>query len=56
MHASLNNTPLDNVVSSQTIINKDGIAIYTDSLIPAEKSELFYCSYQKIYNGKMMNQ
>ena len=28
-------------MSSQTIINEDGIAIYTDSLIPAEKSELF---------------
>ena len=55
MYASLNNTPLDNVVSSQTIINKDGIAIYTDSLIPAEKSEFFFIAAIKIYNGKMMN-
>ena len=47
MYASLNNTPLDNVVSSQTIINKDGIAIYTDSLIPAEKSELFLLQLSK---------
>ena len=41
MYASLNNTSLDSTVSSQTIINKDGIAIYTDSLIPAEKSDEF---------------
>tara|TARA_B100000073_G_scaffold51334_1_gene37822 strand:+ start:17 stop:640 length:624 start_codon:yes stop_codon:yes gene_type:complete len=47
MYASFNNTPLDNVVSSQTIINKDGIAIYTDSLIPAEKSELFLLQLSK---------
>ena len=47
MYASLNNTPLDNVVSSQTIINKDGIAIYTDSLIPAEKSEFFLLQLSK---------
>ena len=32
---------------SQTIINKDGIAIYTDSLIPAEKSELFLLQLSK---------
>ncbi len=47
MYASLNNTPLDNVVSSQTTINKDGIAIYTDSLIPAEKSEFFLLQLSK---------
>ena len=47
MCTSLNNTSLDNVVSSQTIINKDGIAIYTDSLIPAEKSELFLLQLSK---------
>ena len=47
MYASFNNTPLDNVVSSQTIINKDGIAIYTDSLIPAEKSEFFLLQLSK---------
>ena len=47
MYASLNNTSLDSTVSSQTIINKDGIAIYTDSLIPAEKSELFLLQLSK---------
>ena len=47
MYAILNNTPLDKVVSSQTIINKDGIAIYTDSLIPAEKSEFFLLQLSK---------
>ncbi len=41
MHASLNITSSDNAVSSQTIINKDGIAIYIDSLISEEKSKLF---------------
>ena len=47
MYASLNNTPLDSAVSSQTIINMDGIAIYTDSLIPAEKSEFFLLQLSK---------
>jgi len=47
MHASLNNTPSDSPVPSQTIINKDGIAMYTDSLIPAEKSELFLLQLSK---------
>ena len=47
MNASLNNTPLDSAVSSQTIINMDGIAIYTDSLIPAEKSEFFLLQLSK---------
>ena len=47
MYASLNNTPLDSAVSSQTIINMDGIAIYTDSLIPVEKSELFLLQLSK---------
>ena len=47
MYASLNNTPLDSAVSSQTIINKDGIAMYTDSLIPAEKSEFFLLRLSK---------
>ena len=47
MCAGLNNTSLDSTVSSQSIINKDGIAIYTDSLIPAEKSELFLLQLSK---------
>ena len=47
MYASLNNTPLDSAVSSQTIINMDGIAIYTDSLIPTEKSEFFLLQLSK---------
>tara|TARA_Y100000590_G_scaffold402753_1_gene488771 strand:- start:570 stop:1196 length:627 start_codon:yes stop_codon:yes gene_type:complete len=47
MYASLNNTPLDSAVSSQTIINKDGIAMYTDSLISVEKSELFLLQLSK---------
>ena len=47
MHASLNNTPSDGTLSSQTIINKNGIAIYTDSLIPAEKSEFFLLRLSK---------
>ena len=47
MYASLNNTPLDINVSSQTIINRDGIAIYTDSLIPTEKSEFFLLQLSK---------
>lgn len=47
MYASLNNTPSDSSVPSQTIINKDGIAMYTDSLIPAEKSELFLLQLSK---------
>ena len=47
MYASFNNTPLDIAVSSQTIINRDGIAIYTDSLIPAEKSEFFLLQLSK---------
>ena len=47
MYASFNNTPLDIAVSSQTIINMDGIAIYTDSLIPAEKSEFFLLQLSK---------
>ena len=47
MYASFNNTPLDIAVSSQTIINRDGIAIYTDSLIPTEKSEFFLLQLSK---------
>ena len=47
MYASLNNTPLDSAVSSQTIINMNGIAIYTDSLIPTEKSEFFLLQLSK---------
>ena len=47
MHVSLNNTPSDSAVSSQTIINMDGIAIYTDSLIPTEKSEFFLLQLSK---------
>ena len=47
MEASLNNTSLDSAMSSQTIINKDGIAMYTDSLIPEKKSELFLLQLSK---------
>ena len=47
MHVSLNNTPSDSAVSSQTIINMDGIAIYTDSLIPTEKSEFLLLQLSK---------
>ena len=47
MYASFNNTPLGIAVSNETIINKDGIAMYTDSLIPAEKSELFLLQLSK---------
>ena len=53
MYASLNNTPSDSSVPSQTIINKDGIAMYTDSLIPAEKSELFVSHNLKNINNKL---
>ena len=47
MYTSFNNTPLGITVSSQTIINRDGIAIYTDSLIPTEKSEFFLLQLSK---------
>tara|TARA_Y100000748_G_scaffold297280_1_gene291094 strand:+ start:122 stop:742 length:621 start_codon:yes stop_codon:yes gene_type:complete len=41
------NSALDSTMSSQTIINKDGLAIYIDSLIPKEKSELFLLQLSK---------
>ena len=47
MEASLNSAELENPVTSQTIINKDGLAIYFDSLIPEEKSELFLLQLSK---------
>ena len=47
MEISLNSAELENPVTSQTIINKDGLAIYFDSLIPEEKSELFLLQLSK---------
>ena len=47
MEAGFNNTSLDSAVSSRTVISKDGVAIYTDSLIPKEKSELFLLQLSK---------
>ena len=47
MEAGFNNISLDSAVSSRTVINKDGIAVYTDSLIPKEKSELFLLQLSK---------
>ncbi len=47
MEAGFNNASLDSAVSSRTVINRDGIAIYTDSLIPKEKSELFLLQLSK---------
>ena len=47
MEISLNSAEIENPVTSQTIINKDGLAIYFDSLIPEEKSELFLLQLSK---------
>ena len=47
MEAGFNNISLDSAVSSRTVINKDGIAVYTDSLIPKEKSEFFLLQLSK---------
>ena len=47
MEAGFNNISLDSAVSSRTVINNDGIATYTDSLIPKEKSELFLLQLSK---------
>ena len=47
MEAGFNNISLDSVLSSRTVINNDGIATYTDSLIPKEKSEFFLLQLSK---------
>ena len=47
MESTLNCASLDSPVSNETIINKDGLAIYFDSLIPKEKSKLFLLQLSK---------
>ena len=47
MEAGFNNISLDSALSSRTVINNDGIATYTDSLIPKEKSEFFLLQLSK---------
>ena len=47
MESTLNCASLDSPVSNETIINKDGLAIYFDSLIPKEKSKLFLMQLSK---------
>ena len=47
MEAGFNNISLDSALSSRTVINNDGIATYTDSLIPKEKSDFFLLQLSK---------
>ena len=47
MEAGFNNISLDSALSSRTVINNDGIATYTDSLIPKEKSKFFLLQLSK---------
>ena len=47
MKSTLNCASSDSPVSNETIINKDGLAIYFDSLIQKEKSKLFLLQLSK---------
>ena len=47
MESTLNCASLNSPMSNETIINKDGLAIYFDSLIPKEKSKLFLLQLSK---------